>query len=83
MFKVVIASRAAKKIKTFPKQYQDSVREILKELEEDPSRGKPLNRKLINKYSIPISKYRIIYQVNFEKKRVSVINADDRETVYS
>lgn len=82
MFKLDIASQAARELKKIPKRHRNSIRFVLRELKEDPTGGKPLGMELTGKYAIRIGVYRIIYQINFKNKIVYVSTAGHRSTVY-
>lgn len=82
MFKLDIAPQAARELKRIPKQHQDTIRLVLRELKEDPTVGKPLGRELTGKLTIKIGVYRIIYKINYKNKIIYVPTVGHRGTVY-
>ena len=82
MYKLIIAPQAQRELKKIPKRYQQAIRLILRELQDDPSIGKPLRRELKGKFSIKIGIYRIIYKINEKDKIIYVPTAGHRGTVY-
>lgn len=57
-----------------------SLRKALYDLAHNPFVGKPLQRELAGLWSLPVARYRIIYQV--EETRLVVIFLGPRRTVY-
>lgn len=82
MFKLLISSKAQKKIKLLKKLHQEAILAALAEIEEDPLIGKPLTRELTRRFSFKVGVYRIIYSVDQEDKIVRVLDAGHRATVY-
>ena len=83
MYKVVIAPQAKQQLKSIAKiTHRDAVAGAIEELKEDPHMGKKLTRELEGKYSYRVGVYRIIYKVYEKEKRVEVVTAGHRSTVY-
>ncbi|VVB95709.1 ParE toxin of type II toxin-antitoxin system, parDE [uncultured archaeon] len=61
---------------------QDRVVEGLRELSENPYKGKLLKGKLKGMWSFRIGKYRILYQIQDEKLMLFVIDVEHRKHVY-
>lgn len=57
-------------------------RQALKELAEDPFRGKPLKDELNGFYSYRFLRYRIVYRIEAEEKAITVVAVAHRSTVY-
>jgi mRNA interferase RelE/StbE len=57
-----------------------SIRTALDDLAKNPFSGKPLQRELSGLWSLPVARYRLIYQV--DETNVTVIFLGPRRTVY-
>jgi len=82
MYTIHISARARKELKTITKLYRKAIVEAIDALKEDPFVGKPLTRELTGRFSLRVGLYRIIYKVNKKDKRVDIITAGHRATVY-
>lgn len=83
MYKLQISAKAKGQLKQISKLYEKiAVIEAIELIKEDPLLGKPLSRELIGKFSFKIGVYRIIYRVNTKDKKVTIIRAGHRSTVY-
>lgn len=82
MYKLTISPQARKELKKVKKNYQISIRLILREIKEDPTTGKPLTRDFTGKFSYRVGVYRIIYRVNKKDKIIYILSAGHRSTVY-
>ena len=83
MYKVVLSKKAEKQLDDIPNPYYESIKEHLKQLEQNP---RPNGfRKLVgysDLYRIKISNYRIIYSIYDNILKVEVINIDHRKQIY-
>ncbi len=83
MFKLLISSKASKKLKLLKKTHQDAILSAFEEIKEDPFIGKPLTRELTGRFSYRVGVYRVIYKINQKDRIIQVLNAGHREKVYS
>ena len=82
MFKLLISTRAQKRLKQLKQTHQEAILSALEEIKEDPLIGKPLTRELTGRFSFRVGVYRIIYKVSERDKTVRVLNAGYRRNVY-
>jgi addiction module RelE/StbE family toxin len=82
MYKIIIAPRAQRELKAIAKRHRKALAEAIESLKEDPFQGKPLTRDLTKRYSYKVGVYRIIYKINSKDRRVDIITAGHRATVY-
>lgn len=82
MFKIIISPRAKRQLKLIPKQYKSVISLIIRELQDDPSYGKPLTKELTGRFTYKVGPYRIVYRINKKDKIVQVITAGHRSEVY-
>ncbi len=80
--KIELTARAKKELKNISRSHQLALKEILNEINENPSLGKPLTRELTRRFSYRVGVYRIIYKVNWKDKTIYIITAGHRATVY-
>lgn len=83
MYHITISPRAKKELKNIAKLYRKAIRNAIDELKETPFIGKPLSRELTGKYSYRIGVYRIIYTVNKPDKKINILTAGHRGTIYN
>lgn len=83
MFKVKLTARAKKELKNLSKEDKVVIGEVIEEIKEDPSLGKPLSRQLSRKFSYRVGVYRVIYLVNRGDKVITILSAGHRGTVYN
>ncbi|MEM2925784.1 MAG: type II toxin-antitoxin system RelE/ParE family toxin [Methanocellales archaeon] len=79
-FAVFLHPKAAKALEKIEKSVSLRIKEKLANLKEDPEIGKPL--KYTNFYSLRISDYRAIYEIEREKNRVVILFIGHRKKVY-
>ncbi|MEM2990339.1 MAG: type II toxin-antitoxin system RelE/ParE family toxin [Halobacteria archaeon] len=79
-FAVFLHPKAAKALEKIEKAVSLRIKEKLANLKEDPEIGKPL--KYTNFYSLRISDYRAIYEIEREKNRVVILFIGHRKKVY-
>jgi len=82
MYSLRISTRAKKDIKRIPHPHQQAIILSLSEIKEYPFTGKPLTRELTGRFSFRIGVYRIIYRVNKKDKRIDILTAGHRASVY-
>lgn len=83
MYEVIIAPKALAKMKGLKKILQTAVDEAIKDLKEDPFCGKPLTRELTRQYTYRIGTYRLLYKIDKSNKKVYILKAGHRSTIYS
>jgi len=80
-FAVLLHPKAAKTLERLEKPIRQSIKERLRELKDHPERnGKQL--KYSNFWSLRISNYRAIYEINREKHQVIILFIRHRKKVY-
>ena len=80
-FKVFLHPKAAKELKKTQKNIQTRIIKALRELGEKPaSAGKPLSQ--LGFWSMRTGDYRVIYQIDQEKKQVVILFVGHRSNVY-
>lgn len=82
MYKLKITGRAKKELSNISKIHNQVLAEIVEEIRDDPSIGKPLTRELTGRYSYKVGLYRIIYKINVKDKVVTILSAGHRATIY-
>ncbi len=82
MFRLKITAKAKKDLKLIKSRYQHSISLAFQEIKEDPSIGKPLERKLTGRYTYRVGVYRIIYTLHKKDKIITVLSAGHRGMVY-
>lgn len=82
MYHIIVAPTAKKGLKTIAKIYRKGIAEAIDSLGEDPYQGKPLTRELTGRYTYKVGVYRIIYIISEKDKKVYIINAGHRATIY-
>lgn len=82
MFKLLISTRAQKRLKQLKQTHQEAILSALEEIKEDPFIGKPLTRELTGRFSFRVGVYRIIYKIGRKDKTIRVLNAGHRNNIY-
>lgn len=83
MYHITISPRAKKELKSIVKLYRKAIQGAIDELKENPFMGKPLTRELTGKYSYRIGVYRIIYTINKPDRKIYILTAGHRGTIYN
>lgn len=83
MYKIKLTARARSELKNLSKFHIQAISEILEDLKDDPTLGKPLARELTSWFSYRVSVFRIIYRVNEKDREILIITAGHRSTVYN
>ena len=80
-FKVLLHPKAAKEIQKIEKQIRTRIIECAKQLCENPDKlGKPLKQS--DYWSLRVGDYRVIYEINQNKKQVIILFIGHRSKVY-
>ncbi|HEX5036041.1 MAG TPA: type II toxin-antitoxin system RelE/ParE family toxin [bacterium] len=74
--------QAIDRIRGLPPDLKKSVRAALEGLVENAYSGKPLQRELAGFWSLRVQRYRIIYKILTEERRILVYSLGRRERVY-
>lgn len=82
MYRVFLTNEAEKQLKSLDRRYQKALAQGLKRLAQNPKVGAPLRRELKGKYKLRVSRYRIIYEFDYEKKIIRILTIDHRKDVY-
>ena len=80
-FKVLLHPKAAKEIQKIEKQIRTRIIESAKQLCENPDKlGKPLKQS--DYWKLRVGDYRVIYEINQNKKQVVILFIGHRSKVY-
>ena len=80
-FKVLLHPKAAKELQKIEKQIRTRIIESAKQLCENPDKlGKPLKQS--DYWSLRVGDYRVIYEINQNKKQVVILFIGHRSKVY-
>jgi mRNA interferase RelE/StbE len=80
-FKVLLHPKAVKELQKIEKQIRTRIIESAKQLRENPEKlGKPLKQS--EYWSLRVGDYRIIYEINQNKKQAVVLFIGHRSKVY-
>lgn len=79
---VVLSKDALRQYERFPKTEQTKIRKKLHVLEQDPYSGKKLAGELKGIYSLKVWPYRILYEINENKKRIEIHKIAHRQGAY-
>lgn len=82
MFKVLLTHEAEKQLASLDRRYQKAIVQALKRLEENPKIGEPLRSELKGKFRLRVSRFRIIYQFDYQEKIIWVLTIEHRKDVY-
>ncbi len=86
MYKIILSNQAIKHIKDLPKDVKKRVREVIETLSDYPIPVKEYDvKKLkgeIRTYRIRIGKYRIIYEIDKERKEIWILGISHRKKAY-
>jgi mRNA interferase RelE/StbE len=81
-FKVLLHPKAAKELQKIEKQIRTRIIESAKQLLENPDKlGKPLKQS--DYWSLRVGDYRVIYEINQNKKQVIILFIGHRSKVYN
>ena len=80
-FKVLLHPKAAKELQKIEKQIRTRIIESAKQLRENPDKlGKPLKQS--DYWSLRVGDYRVIYEIDQNKKQVVILFIGHRSKVY-
>ena len=79
---VVLSKNTQKEYKRLPKSVQIKVRKKLLTLETNPYSGKKLTGEFTGLYTVRAWPYRIIFEINLEKKRIEIHKIGHRQGAY-
>lgn len=71
-----------KQIRSLHPQSKPLIRQHIEELKEYPFLGKPLERELAGFYSLRVNKFRIVYDIDHEKKLIRIHYVGYRKNIY-
>jgi mRNA interferase RelE/StbE len=82
-FEIIFSKKFDRKFRKLDKNIQKKIFDIIKKLREDPF---CCNAKKLAGYErlfrIRIGNYRLIYEINFDKKRIEILTVNSRGKVY-
>lgn len=79
---IILSKDASKQYKRLPKSEQTKIHKKLLVLQQNPCEGKKLTGELEGVRSLRVWPYRIIYEINKEKKTVEIHKIAHRQGVY-
>jgi mRNA interferase RelE/StbE len=80
-FKILLNPKAAKELQETEKHVRDRIVESAKQLHENPDKiGKPLKQS--DFWSLRIGDYRVIYEIDQNRKQVVILFVGHRSKVY-
>jgi mRNA interferase RelE/StbE len=79
-FSIRLSATSHRILRHFHPDIKRSIRKALDDLSKDPFSGKPLKEELRGLWSFPVSRHRIIYQI--EMKAITVVFIGPRRDVY-
>ncbi len=79
--RIFLHLKAAKYLKKLDENNKERIKKELTKLNENPKKGKHLL--YCPFWSLRIGKYRAIYEINFENKKIIVLFIGERKDVYS
>ncbi len=79
-FKVLLHPKTAKSLRKLDKEVQGRIKDRIKDLKELPEREKHL--RYSNFWSLRVGDYRVIYELNKERKEVIVLFIAHRKHAY-
>ena len=82
IFFVRIDKKIAEYFRHFSPTRKQRIKKALKELAFDPFLGKPLEEDLFGFYSYRVGNFRIIYEIQHERKTVRVAGIGPRRNIY-
>lgn len=83
MYEVVFSRSAAKLTRSLPKSHREKLRRILEAMKDNPfSQPYRKIRGETNLYRIRLGGFRVLYEIDDQRKRVVVLKIDRRSRVY-
>lgn len=79
---VILSKDASKQYKRLPKSEQTKIHKKLIALQRDPYEGKKLTGEFVGIRSLRAWPYRILYEINEEKKNIEIHKIAHRQGVY-
>lgn len=79
---VIVTPKAEKQYKHLPKPEQAKIKKKLYALENDPLSGKKLSGELSKLRSIKVWPYRIIYFLDYQNNKISIVSIIHRQGAY-
>lgn len=82
-YRLVVPPLVEKNLVYFPPNLKKKIRSALETIQEDPYLGKALKDELKGLWSYPVSRYRVVYRIEHDSKRIQVIDIAPRNVIYS
>ena len=83
MFKLLLADKAKKQVKLIKKlHHRKAFLQIFEDIKEDPLIGKPLEDELKGEFSYRVGVYRVLYIIDWQDNKVTVLSARHRKVAY-
>jgi mRNA interferase RelE/StbE len=81
-WRVVLAPSAVSAVRNLPPDLKRSVKAALDALAKNPHAGKALVTELRGLHSYPMRRYRIVYALDSEERRILVVAVGHRANIY-
>ncbi len=81
-FEIYATKRFLKEFSKLPFHMQGRIKERLNILKEDPTAGIPLTAGFSGKYKFRVGNYRIIYEIDFEERKIYLMAVGHRKIIY-
>lgn len=83
MFKLLLAAKAKKQVKLIKRlHHRKAFAQIFQDIKEDPLIGKPLEDELKGEHSYRVGVYRILYIIDWQDRKVTILSARHRKIAY-
>ena len=81
-YRLVIPPHVAHVIRRLHPDLKRSVRNALRALGDDPSKGSPLRRELEGLWKFRVRRFRVVYAVDRSRRIIQVVAVGHRRTIY-
>jgi len=81
-FEVKVANSAAKGLARLERRFQEQIAPRLESLAQDPRPHDSIKLKGSPYYRFDVGNYRVVYEVDYDARRVSILTIGDRKNVY-
>jgi len=82
MYEAVFLNVFLQRFKKLPEDIKERIAKVTEELMENPYLGLKLRGELADFWKIRIGKYRLIYRINEEERKIIFCDVDLRKRVY-
>ena len=82
MFRIAFKKSAEKQLRDLPERQRERVFDALEAVSADPFQGKKLHGEWLGHYSVRVWPYRIIYTIDKDVVKVTVVTIAHRKDAY-